>query len=195
MFKSNLSHGKHKRIGRTDNSLSFILLILSFLAGCLAGSLIGSLFEFDSALNDFAGISALETTGAVSVFFRFIRFHLVAFLLGSSYFGIVLLPVLSCIRGYALSCTAATIISCYPQNGIIMAILILGIPAIISLPCFFTISIDGFSASARLFHLVRGNSAPAKDKLYARTLFCLPFLIGGSLIEFKLVPYMVSLLT
>lgn len=195
MIKNNLSLGKHGLTYQKDSKLYFLLLILSFSVGCLAGSLVGSFFEFGSSLSDFMGVSGLESSNAVTVFFHFSRFHLVAFLLGSSFFGVALLPVISCLRGYALSCTAASIISCYPNNGIIMAVVILGIPAMISLPCFFTISIDGFMSSARIFHLVRGNSAPRKDKLYARSLACLPFLAIGTLLEIKLVPYLVSLLT
>ena len=194
MIKNNLTLGKHRLTTQKESKLYFLLLILSFLAGCLAGSLVGSFFEFDSSLNDFIDFSTLETSSIVTVFFHFTRFHLVAFLLASSFYGIALLPALSCIRGYALSCTAASIISAYSQDGIIMALVILGIPAIFSLPCFFTISIEGFFSSSRILHLVRGNSAPRKDKLYAKTLACLPFLAIGTLIEFKLVPYLVSLL-
>ena len=194
MIKNNLTLGEHRFTYQKESKLYFFLLILSFLAGCLAGSLVGSFFRFDSSLNDFIGFSTLEASSIVSVFFHFARFHLVAFFLASSFYGVALLPVLSCIRGYALSCTAATIISFYPQNGIIMALVILGIPAMISLPCFFSISIEGFMSSSRILHLVRGNSALRKDKLYAKAIICLPFLAIGTLIEYKLVPYLVSLL-
>ena len=194
MIKNNLTLGKHRLTTQKESKLYFLLLILSFFAGCIAGSLIGSFFEFDSSLSDFIGFSTLKTSGIVTVFLHFARFHLVAFFLASSLYGITLLPALSCIRGYALSCTAATIISAYPQDGIIMALIILGIPAIFSLPCFFIISIEGFFSSSRMLHLARGNSAPRKDKLYAKALGCLPFLAIGTLIEFKLVPYLVSLL-
>lgn len=194
MIKNNLTLGEHRFTYQKESKLYFFLLILSFLAGCLAGSLVGSFFRFDSSLNDFIGFSTLEASSIVSVFFHFARFHLVAFFLASSFYGVALLPVLSCIRGYALSCTAATIISFYPQNGIIMALVILGIPAMISLPCFFSISIEGFMSSSRILHLVRGNSASRKDKLYAKAIICLPFLAIGTLIEYKLVPYLVSLL-
>ncbi|MBP8640692.1 MAG: stage II sporulation protein M [Oscillospiraceae bacterium] len=194
MIKNNLTLGRRRLTYQKDSKIFFILLILSFLLGCLAGSLVGSYFKLDTSLNDFLGFSTLKTLNVVTVFFHFTRFHLVAFLLASSFYGIALLPVLSCIRGYALSCTAATIMSCYPSNGLIMALVILGIPALISLPCFFTISIEGFMSSSRIFHLVRGNSAQRKDRIYARTLVCLPFLVIGTLIEFKLVPYLATLL-
>ena len=178
-----------------NGKIYFVILILCFSAGCLSGSLAGSFFGFDSFLKDYAGASVIATQSPVSLFFNFSRFQLVAFLLGTSFLGLALLPVLSFIRGYALSCTAATIISAYPDNGIIMAAVILGIPAIFSLACFFVISIEGFKSSERIFHLVRGNSAPRKDKLYARFIACIPFLAIGTLIEIKFVPYLIALLT
>ncbi|MFB0920882.1 MAG: stage II sporulation protein M [Oscillospiraceae bacterium] len=195
MIKKDLSLGSGVPLYQKNGRLYFLVLILCFSAGCLAGSLIGSFFGFDSFLNDYAGASVINSQSPVSLFFNYSRFQLVAFLLGTSFLGLALLPVLSCIRGYALSCTAATIISAYPDNGIIMAAIILGIPAIFSLACFFVISIEGFKSSERILHLVRGNSAPRKDKLYARFLACVPFLAIGTLIEIKFVPYLISLLT
>ncbi len=178
-----------------NGRIYFVVLILCFSAGCLTGSLVGSFFGFDSLLNDYAGASVIASRSPVSLFFNYSRFQLVAFLLGTSFLGLALLPALSFIRGYALSCTAATIISAYPDNGIIMAAVILGFPAIFSLACFFVISIESFKSSERILHLVRGNSAPRKDKLYARFLACVPFLAIGTLIEIKFVPYLISLLT
>ena len=179
---------------RKEDKFSFFLLTLSFLLGCIAGSLIGTFQNFDSPLNDFIGFSKLESSDFLSVFLNFIRFHILAFLLSTSFFGIILLPVLSCVRGFALSCTAATIISAVPDNGIIMAFIILGIPAVLSLTCFFTMSIDGFLNSKRIFNLVRGNSASRVDNIYMRSMACLPVLAVGTIIEMKFVPYLVSFL-
>lgn len=195
MVKSNLLSTSHELRYQKESKLGFLLFILCFSVGCITGSLLASLTPMNSVLSDFIGISRLESVGVPYVFFHFVRFHLVAFLLGSSIFGIILLPALSFLRGFALSCTAATIMSYFPNNGIIMALVILGFPSVISLYCFFIISVDGFMSSSRIFHLVRGASAPKKDKLYLRTLACLPLLALGTLIELKLVPYLVSLLT
>lgn len=195
MIKNKYSLEKHGLSYQRDGKVYFMLLILSFSAGCLAGSLIGSFFGFDSVLSDYTGISGINSADALALFFNYSRFHLVALFLGTSVFGLAMLPVLSCAKGYALSCTAASIISCYPDKGLIMAAVILGIPAIFSLPCFFIISIEGFLSSARIFHMVRGNSSPKKDKLYTKFLACLPFLVAGTFIEIKLVPYLISLLT
>ncbi len=195
MIKRDLSLGNNGTSYNKNGRIYFLALILCFSAGCLAGSVVGSFFGFDSFLNDYLGADAIASSSPVSLFLNYSRFQLVAFLFGTSFLGLALLPALSCIRGYALSCTAATIISAYPDNGIIMAAVILGVPAIFSLACYFVISIEGFKSSERIFHLVRGNSAPRKDKLYARFLACVPFLAIGTLIEIKFVPYLVSLLT
>ena len=195
MMKKRLSLEKQTLPRRQESKFGFLLLSLSFVIGSMAGSYIGSFFNFDAALNDFVGLTALNSLNYFEVFFRFIRFHLAVVLLGSSFLGIILLPGLSCIRGYALSCTAATIISSYPKNGIIMALVILGIPAIISLPCFFIMSVDGFNCSRRIFNLVNGRIAIRTDKFFARAFACLPFLAVGTLLEMKLIPYLVSLLT
>jgi len=195
MIKKKYSLEKLGLSYQRDGKVYFMLLILSFSAGCLAGSLIGSFFGLGSVLNDYPDVSEINTAGALALFFNYSRFHLVALLLGTSVFGLATLPVLSCAKGYALSCTAASIISCYPDKGLVMAAVILGIPAILSLPCYFVIAIEGFLSSARIFHLLRGNSAPKKDKLYSKFLICLPFLAAGTFAEIKLIPYLVSLLT
>jgi len=195
MIKKKHSLEKHGFSYQRDGRVYFMLLILSFSAGCLAGSLFGSFFGLDSVLNDCADVSEINSAGTLTLFFSYSRFHLVALFLGTSVFGLVMLPVLSCVKGYALSCTAATIISCYPEKGLVMAAVILGIPAIFSLPCFFVISIEGFLSSTRIFHFLRGNSSPKKDKLYSKFLICLPLLAAGTFAEIELIPYLVSLLT
>jgi hypothetical protein len=195
MMKKRLSLEKQTLPQRQEIKTRFLLLSLSFVIGALAGSYIGSFFNFDTALSDFIDFSALNSLSYFEVFFRFIRFHLAVILLGTSFLGIAFLPALSCIRGYALSCTAATIISSYPKNGIIMALIILGIPAVLSLPCFFVMSVDGFISSGRIINLLHGRASIRTDKFFIHALACLPFLALGTLLEMKLVPYLVSLLT
>ena len=195
MMKKRLSPEKQTLPQRQEMKSRFLLLSLSFVIGAVAGSYIGSFFDFDSALNDFIDFTALNSLSYFEVFFRFVRFHIIVIFLGTSFLGIALLPALSCIRGYALSCTAATIISAYPKDGIIMALVILGIPTVLSLPCFFVMSVDGFISSGRIVNLLHGRAAIRTDKFFVHSLACLPFLALGTLLEMKLVPYLVSLLT
>lgn len=195
MMKKRLSLEKHTLPQIQESKTRFLLLSLSFLIGAVVGSYIGSFFNFDSTLNDFVDLSTLKTMGYFAVFFRFIRFHLAVILLATSFLGVALLPALSLIRGYAISATAATIISSYPRNGVVMALVILGIPAVLSLPCFFIMSVDGFTSSKRITSLLNGKAAIRTDKFLVHSLACLPFLALGTLLEMKLVPYLISLIT
>lgn len=195
MIVNNSNHASYPFLDQRDGKVCFFLLILGFFVGCLVGSLAGAFYGLEPFYTDFSLHPAANAAQTAVTFLRFSAFHLVALLLGTSYFGIILTPVLSGLRGYLLSCTAASIISAYPGNGFVMTAAILILPALISLPCFFLIALEAFRSARRIFHLVRGNSSPRKDRLYGRALSCLPFLALGTLIELKLVPYLVSLLT
>ena len=195
MIVNNSNHASYSFLDQRDGKVGFYLLILGFFLGCLVGSLVSAFYGLEPFFTDYFLRPTANTAQTIIVFLRFSAFHLVALLLGTSYFGIILTPLLSGLRGYVLSCAAASIISAYPANGFIMAAVIIALPALISLPCFFTIALEGFRSARRIFHLVRGNSSPKKDRLFGRMLSCLPLLALGTLIELKLVPYLVSLLT
>lgn len=192
MVKQRIKAVRLSNSRKKDGKYSFLLLILCFLIGSITGSMIGSFRNSDSLLNDFIGFSELQTSDFFHVYLSFSRFHILAFLLSTSFFGILLLPVLSCVKGFALSCTAATIISSVQGNGIIMALVILGLPAVLSLTCFFIISIDGFLNSKRILNLIRGNSVARIDGICLRTIACIPVLAIGTIIEMKFIPYLVS---
>lgn len=118
-----------------------------------------------------------------------------AFLLGTSFLGVFFIPLLALLNGFAFSCASATIISAYPSNGIIMSLIVLGLPALFSIPCFIALCDDGFFRSARLLSLQRGNCSALADKGDRRVLFCIPVLFAGAVIDMKLVPYLLTLLT
>jgi hypothetical protein len=194
MILKSSKRGAFSPLEQRDGKLCFLLLVFGFSAGCLAGSFAGSRLGLVPVLSDYRDLHAAAAQTFPLCLIRFSAFHLAAFFLGSSFLGIVFLPLLSGLRGFVLSCTAASIISVYPDNGLLMLAAALAIPALISLPCFFLIVLEAYRSSARIFHLVRGSSSPRKDHLAYRTLSCLPFLIAGALTELKLVPYLVSML-
>ena len=173
----------------------FFIFSLFFLLGSIVGGFMGSLFEQNGMLVGFSGTAELGNSNFILIFLRFIRFHALAVFLGSSSFGIVLLPVLIALKGYSISCTAAVIMSAYPDNGIIMALVILGIPSLFSLPCCFLISVESFFSSRKIFDLLRGSSAALRNRLTGLAILCLPVLLTGALMEMILVPRLVSWLT
>ncbi|MEG0035714.1 MAG: hypothetical protein RR743_03550 [Oscillospiraceae bacterium] len=174
--------------------MCFFLFSLCFVGGCLIGGLMGAMFSSGSEFTQFTDSTALGGTNYLLIFYRLIRFQLIAILLGSSILGVAFLPLLCGARGYALSCAAATIISASPDKGIIMALIILGVPAIFSLPCFFAASVDAFFCSRKLCYLLRGACSPAPQRLLLRFLVYFSFTALAAFLEMQLVPYLVSLL-
>lgn len=175
--------------------LCFFLMALCFVLGAILGCLMGTTFPGSAA----AAVSLLDFqligSEFISVFFGFALFNLLAVFLGSSFLGIAFLPILTGARGYILSCSAASIISSPADGGLIMALITLGVPALVSLPCFFIVVVDAAISSRRLGEIMRGRYAPQKNKLMLHFFMTLPFLALGTLLEMKLVPYLISILT
>jgi hypothetical protein len=195
MIVNNSMRGASSYLEQRDGKLCFLFLVLGFSAGCLIGSLVGPRLGLAPVLSDYWDSSSPAARNFLLRLIHFSAFHLVAVFLGSSFLGAVLLPFLGGLRAFVLSCTAASIISAHPDGGLIMAVAALGLPALISLPCFFLISLEAYRSSARIFRLIRGGLAPRKGRLVGRCLSCLPFLAAGTLIELKLIPYLLSMLT
>ncbi len=175
--------------------LCFFLLSLCFAAGAILGCFMGTSFTDKSFLSDFFPSYPNGSGEFLSRFFEFIVFSLIAVFLGSSFIGFAFLPLLAGARGYVLSCSAASVMSSCDDKGIIMALLVLGIPSLLSLPCFFAVTVDAALSSRRLRELMRGHFSPSTNKLMLHFLISLPFLAAGVLLEMKLVPYLVSLIT
>lgn len=175
--------------------LCFFLLALCFAAGAILGCFMGINFTDNSFLSK---ISPTYPNGSGEFLSRFLGltvFSLIAAFLGSSFLGFAILPILTGARGYVLSFSAASMMASSDNKGIIMALLVFGIPALISLPCFFAVTVDAALASRRLKELMRGRFVPSANKLMLHFLISLPFLAVGALLEMKLVPYLVSLIT
>ncbi len=175
--------------------LCFFLAALCFVLGAILGCLLGISFpDLAKGAENLLDFSFLGK-GFISGFFGFALFSFIAVFLGSSYLGVAFLPLLMGARGYILSCSSASIISSLREGGLVMALIVLGIPAIISLPCFFAVAVDAAISSRRLGEITRGRYVPQKNKLMLHFLMTLPFLALGTLLEMKLVPYLVSILT
>ena len=176
-------------------SRGLYLLSGCFLLGSLFGVFIGS-FSIDGEI---PGLITKHITGEfsrvtyLSVLWNISWYHLLAIFLGTSIFGVALLPLLSLLRGYLLSLTVASIIVSVAKNGILLAIIYIGIPSIISLPCFFIISMDSFTLSKKLCLLLNGTYKQAPDLAIIRhAVICGVLLAASALLETYILPLCIS---
>lgn len=176
-----------------DGGRVLLLLALFFLSGCFAGSVFGNSRSLDARLSDFPGVDALGTQSFWPALLTFSKYHIAAFLLGSTYYGVLLLPFLCCLRGYAFSRTAAVLVAASP-NGAVTALAVLGLPAVFSLTCFFVLSLDAFLNARRVLGLVSEKHAPRVPRRLLRAACCFPVLLCGNAVSVWLVPKLVSLL-
>lgn len=180
--------------GRNLYSACYVLLFLCFLIGSVLGSVFGKeILPSEISENSFLFSSGLGGNFALSIL-GFLWFHFFVLLMGFSIFGFWMIPFFAALRGYVLSCLASTIIVSFPGRGVIMALIIVAIPSIFSLPSFFVLSADSIVFSRRLFSLSRGNYSPLPKGAFRRSILCVPILLLGAIINFALVPYLIALI-
>ena len=115
-----------------------------FFTGLLIGCLLGSYSELFSGRFS-AGILSQQPDAALSF-----RLLLLVALLSTSILGVLLLPVLSAVRGALLGFSAAFYFSAARFQGLLAAAFTVGIPALIGLPAFFLAAEIGTRCSAAL---------------------------------------------
>jgi hypothetical protein len=176
-----------------------VLIFISacFLAGAVAGAFLSLYISGDSISGLVASYieSPEQPAGFFKVFWDCAKFHLCVLFMAGSVFGVVIIPAIVFLRAYLLSCTTAAIIAVYPDSGWLLSLVILGIPALVSIPCLFVLSTDAFFASGRLLTMSMGDYRPwLGTPIYRHGFACMILLILISLVEMLLIPALVGLI-
>lgn len=132
---------------------------LAILGICfMAGGLVGFLFSDWGGDNPellnylrlyFQGVSQgnwIEPSLWLSIW-ELTRWPLVAFLLGSTAFGALGLPILLGTRGFLLSFSTATFARLFGLSGIMISLTVFGITFFVAIPVLFVVSFDAFRLS------------------------------------------------
>lgn len=181
------------RGGSAQNGKALLLLSLLFLAGAFCGSVLGGTESPNALLADLP-VQSGDGEAFWQQFANFTKYHAAVFLLGTSYYGVLFLPLLCALRGYALSRTAASLLFA-GGSAALPEMLFQMIPGeLFSLACFFVLLDDAFANAGYLFDLVRNRHRPRPERRALRALLCIPVLICGNAVNLYLVPRLVSLL-
>lgn len=171
-----------------------LLICVCFALGCVLGAFFaGDVYTGEKSFLLFPDLPQ-DGAGAFLQVLRFIRFHAAALLLGTSLTGVFLIPFLAMARGFAFSCASAVIIGSGAGNGVMESLVLLGLPALFSIPCFIIVCQYAVGRSKRLIALSNGR-APGYFEFPSGTLILtIPVLIIGALIDIYLVPALIPMI-
>ena len=182
------------RKNNREGKIALIIFSLCFFAGSAIGSMFGYPFSWIRCMADGYLYENSVKLGPFLSFLWSFRFHLLAMIIGTSFLGLVFLPPLIAVRAYLLSCASADIISSDPQNGIVMALIVVGLPSLLSVPTFLALSSEALSASLDLLRMRTGTRFRDGRGRLRSCFICLIIMILCTFVEIRLVPYIILLL-
>lgn len=194
-----------KRVGGTwdlpsGQGRSLLLLCVLFLAGGAAGCLFAALAEGEGAqaLNDYLrGYLALARESAVARSFwralwEQLRWLLLAVLLGLTAIGAVGIPVLFCIRGFLFAFSVGCFCRVFGGSGLIPALVLFGLPALLWAPAFFLAGLQGLSSALHLLRRLLGEGRrpllPFGPAYWLRVGLCALLTLACGVAEYVLAP-------
>jgi len=170
------------RLGSADPSLlRGLLLALFFLAGALAGHLYaGTCGEeaqgaLDQYLTDYCAVYDTGSAAAslLSCVVMYFGYGLALFLLGFSSAGVALIPALSGLFGFLTMYTVSCFVRCYGRSGVLLAMGVLLVRLVFTLPCFLALAGAAWPLSIELFTLSFGRGKRSAPVLYGSRYFLL----------------------
>ncbi|MBO5340162.1 MAG: stage II sporulation protein M [Oscillospiraceae bacterium] len=181
--------------GRTA---ALCLLCVLFFAGSVAGCVAaGAIRDDGGVLAEYLRnyLDALERDGALLRYFpilwQTIRFPLAVFLLGLTALGIVALPVLFAVRGFAFSYAVSVLFRLLGGRGLLLAAALFGVSAVLWMPALFELGVQGLLASYSLFRRVGGDGRYPlcySGKFFVRSGICAAALALCAGVEYFVIP-------
>ncbi len=193
----------NRQAGRAVGQVGFlprlVLLAAFFAGGVAAGALIAARtdaavsMEIRRYLTDFLRLEEGRTMGALaSTVFAYTRDALLALILGCTAAGVVLLPCAAAVMGGLLSFSVCCFTMSFGTEGILLALAVLGLRCLVTLPCFFLLAAQGWSASAALAGLLFGRGKRAAGGISLPLLGGVTaVLAAGICVEWSFLPWLV----
>lgn len=190
----------------TASAPGLMILALCFLGGVLLGqALLGAVTaetmeELERYLKSFLTLEngdRLLGNTLPDTALLYLRYPLLAFLLGFASIGVGLLPCAAAAFGFFLSFSVCCFTVSFGADGLLLALAVLGIRCAVTLPCFFLLAAPAFhrSVSLALSSFGRGRRVrPVSDGrgAWLRLAVVLPVLLAGMCVDLWLSPLLLE---
>ena len=128
----------------------------------------------------------------------YFRYPVIVFLMSFSCIHIFLVSILTILYGFSLSLTVSCLILSFGIDGLFLAVALLGIRCLISLPCYFLIAVPASAGKYRLLESFQGSKSGAcfsgcRTSYRTRFIFCASILMVGILMEYIVTPLLIRM--
>ena len=127
--------------------------------------------ELEQYLLDYVqlGAAGRRPMGALlSTAVLYLRYPLIAFLLGFASAGVVLLPCAALAFGFFLSFSVCCFTAAFGMGGVTLALAVFGLRCLLTLPCFFLLAAASLETSAALAGASFGRGRRLRAVVYGR---------------------------
>ena len=192
--------------GAGTDYLGLIICGALFICGGIAGTVSAGFASvgdpgisgYLSAYLEFSGQDARP--GFLPALFDACKYHLAVILFGFSIFGVFCVPALSAMRGFFLCFSISVIVRHFGGDGVLLALALSGVGAMLTVPCFFVLSASAFSSSLHVFKSVaakgRGGTVSKPSgggSFFRRACACAAVLACSALLDTLLMPELISI--
>jgi stage II sporulation protein M len=162
-------------------------LAVCFLGGIVLGQWVASRLSAETGQELTAylrGYLQLETvpTPVWQTALLYLRYPLLAALLGFSSVGVVLLPCTAVVFGLSLSFSVSCFTAAFGGSGALLAAALLGLRCAVTLPVFFLLAVPSWETAAALARVSFGKGRRTAPVTYGRTWWLRLAACGGVLL-------------
>ena len=191
--------------GQPSQLLCILLLSLFFLCGIFTGQalaergsgVVGK--ELTEYLRRYVtDDSPLLSRTVLSAVLLYLRYPLIAALLGFSSIGVVIIPGVTMALGFFLSFSISCFVAVLGPDGVVLAAAALGLRCLMTLPCYFLLAVHSWGSSAALASLSFGRGRRSASVTYGsqwwtRLVVCFFILMCGVCAELFCVPLLLQM--
>lgn len=199
---------KQGKDGQSAPLPCLVLLALFFLSGVLLGQVLSGRVpdatgdELGRYLTDYLrldGGTERTASAALSAAVIYLRYPLLAFLLGFTSLGVVLLPCVTVAYGFFLSFSVCCFTAAFGTDGVLLALAVFGLRCVVTLPCYLLLAVPAWGTSAALAALSFGRGRRAAPVVYGRSCWIrlggvTAALLAGMCVDLFLSPWLLRLI-
>jgi stage II sporulation protein M len=190
-----------------DNIISYAIIIFFFILGISLGALTVSNIDIETKsdvkayLDNFISISRTDSVHSLEILKQSIKFNLITclvlFLSGLTYAGVLIVPLISAFRGFCIGITVAFLNDSLSKGGLLLSLASILPQNLVYIPVLIVLCVCSVSLA---FTILRNKINRKNNEVIGyfwsiamTALFLFVMMLGGSVIESYITPYLVKL--